>query len=210
MGQSTEELSTQIAGTRENLASDLDALQDRVSPSAIVERRKEAARGRLRSVRDKVMGTAHDTRTTAAAGAGSAVGTAKDSAHGAVGSAQSAVGSARDAASGAADTAQEKFQGAPLAAGLVAFGAGMIIASLFPAAEKETVVAAKVVDTAKEQGQPLVEQAKSVGSDIAQQAGEQAKQAAQEVKDTAQQGAEEVKSHGQSAADSVRSEAQSS
>ena len=44
MGQSTEELSTQIAGTRESLASDLDALQDRVSPSAIVERRKEAAR----------------------------------------------------------------------------------------------------------------------------------------------------------------------
>ena len=48
MGQSTEELTTQIAGTRESLATDLDALQNRVSPSAIVERRKEAARGRGR------------------------------------------------------------------------------------------------------------------------------------------------------------------
>ena len=201
MGQSTEELTTQIAGTRESLADDLDALQDKVSPSAIVERRKQAARSRFRTVRDKVMGTVHDTRTTAAAGTGSAVG-----------SARSAVGSARDtasgAASGAAETAQEKFEGAPLAAGLVAFGAGMIIASLFPAAEKETVAAAKVVDAAKEQAQPLVEHAKSVGSDIAQQAGEQAKQAAQEVKEAAQQGADEVRSEGQSAADSVRSEAQ--
>jgi vacuolar-type H+-ATPase subunit H len=118
------------------------------------------------------------------------------------------VGSARDTASGAAETAQEKFEGAPLAAGLVAFGAGMIIASLFPAAEKETVAASKVVDAAKEHAQPLVEQAKATGADIAQQAGEQARQAAQEVKETAQQGAEQVRSEGQSAAESVRSEAQ--
>ena len=208
MGQSTEELTTQIAGTRESLADDLDALQDKVSPSAIVERRKQAARSRFRTMRDKVMGTVQDTRSTATAGAGSAVGTAKGTAQGAVGSAQSAVGSARDAASSAADTAQEKFEGAPLAAGLVAFGAGMIIASLFPAAEKETVAAAKVVDTAKEQAQPLVEHAKAVGSDIAQQAGEQAKQAVQEVKETAQQGADQVRSEGQSAAESVRSQAQ--
>ena len=34
MGQTTEELNTQIADTRESLASDLDALQDRVSPGA--------------------------------------------------------------------------------------------------------------------------------------------------------------------------------
>ena len=37
MGQSTEELSSEIAGTRRSLATDPDALQDRVSPTAIVE-----------------------------------------------------------------------------------------------------------------------------------------------------------------------------
>ena len=42
MGQSTEELNTQIAGTRDHLAADLDALQDKISPAAIVERRKAA------------------------------------------------------------------------------------------------------------------------------------------------------------------------
>ena len=40
MGQSPEELTSQIEDTRERMASNLDTLQDRVSPSAIVERRK--------------------------------------------------------------------------------------------------------------------------------------------------------------------------
>ena len=42
MGTSTEELSNDIARTRAELSQDVDALQDRVSPSAIMERRKYA------------------------------------------------------------------------------------------------------------------------------------------------------------------------
>jgi hypothetical protein len=38
MGQSTEELTSQIEDTRGRMASDLDALQDKVSPAAIVQR----------------------------------------------------------------------------------------------------------------------------------------------------------------------------
>ena len=44
MGTSTEELSNDIARTRADLEQDLDALQDKVSPSAIMERRKTAVR----------------------------------------------------------------------------------------------------------------------------------------------------------------------
>lgn len=191
MGQSTEELSGSIAETRNTLASDVDALQDRVSPSAIVERRKAAARSRMRKVQQRVMGTVHDARNTTASGMSSASG-----------SAQSAVGSAQD-------KAQEKYDGAPLAAGLVAFGAGMVLASLIPASEKEAVAAGKVVDAAKEQGQPLLDEAKSQAQQVAQQAGQRASEAAQEVKDTATQSAERVQSEGQSAASSVREEARS-
>ena len=46
MGQSTEELKAEIEQTRQSMTTDVDALQDRVSPSAIVERRKQAARSR--------------------------------------------------------------------------------------------------------------------------------------------------------------------
>jgi vacuolar-type H+-ATPase subunit H/uncharacterized protein YjbJ (UPF0337 family) len=191
MGQSTEELSGSIAETRNALASDVDALHDRVSPSAIVQRRKSAAKGRMQQVQQRVMGTVHDARNTTASGMSSATG-----------SAQSAVGSAQD-------KAQEKYDGAPLAAGLVAFGAGMVLASLIPATEKEAVAAGKVVAAAKEHGQPLLEDAKGQAQQVAQQAGQRASDAAQEVKDTATQSAERVRSEGQSAASSVRDEARS-
>ena len=104
MGPSTEELNTEIAQTRQSMTANVDALQDRVSPSAIVERRKQAARSRVQGVRDKVMGTAHGVRSSSAGTAGSAKDSAADAAHGLV------------------SGTQERVEGAPLAAGLVAFG----------------------------------------------------------------------------------------
>ena len=65
MGQSTEELSGDIEETRRSMTTNVDALQDRVSPAAIVERRKEAARGRMQSMRDRVMGSAQSVRSSA-------------------------------------------------------------------------------------------------------------------------------------------------
>ena len=191
MGQSTEELRAEIEQTRQSMTYDVDALQDKVSPSAIVERRKEAARSRARGMRDKVMGTAHSLGSSTSGTAGSTM----DSATGAVGSVKG--------------TAQDKVQGAPLAAGLVAFGAGMIVSALIPASETEAVAAGHVVDAAKEHGQPVVDQAKSVAQDVAEDVKETATQAAAEVKDTAAEGADRVKSEGQSGVDEVRSQAQS-
>ena len=54
MGQSTEELKAEIEQTRQSMTADVDALQDRVSPSAIVERRKQAARSRVLGMRDRL------------------------------------------------------------------------------------------------------------------------------------------------------------
>src|SRR5688572_19948844 len=132
MGQSTEELSQEIAETRRSMSSNVDALQDKVSPSAMVERRKAAARSRLQSARERVMGTARDTGSSAAGVAASA----KDSA-------QETLGSVKDTAQGAASSTQERIEGAPIAAGLVAFGAGVVLSSLIPASDKEARAAAK-------------------------------------------------------------------
>lgn len=200
MGQSTEELSGEIATTRNNLASDLDALHDRVSPSAMVERRKQAARGRLRRMRDRVMGTVHEARSSTASGAASAAGSAQDTMQG-------TMDSARESAQVAASRAQETYEGAPLAAGLVAFGAGMVIASLFPAAEREAVAADKMVGAAKEHGAPLLDEARTQAQQATQQLGDTASQAVQEVKDAAAQGADRVGTEGRSAMESVRNDA---
>jgi uncharacterized protein YjbJ (UPF0337 family) len=185
MGQSTEELSTQIAGTRESLASDLDALQDRVSPSAIVERRKEAARSKVRSVKDKVMGRGHSVASSAGSTGSDAVAGVKGG-----------VGDAKDAAGDA-------IEGSPLAAGLIAFGAGLVIAALIPATDAEQRASKKVVEAA----QPMVDEAKSVGQDVGSSLKESAAGAAQQVKATAQDSMERVQDEGKSSAETVKAEA---
>jgi hypothetical protein len=202
MGQSTEELTSQIEDTRQRMASDLDTLQDRVSPAAIVERRKQAVRGKLASVKDKVMGSAQSAKDSISSTA-SSTGSSVTSAPG------SAVGAASDAASNVASTAQERIEGAPLAAGLVAFGAGVVLASLLPASRVEAEAVHRVVETAKEKGQPLIDEARSAGEEVAANVKQSATEAAQQVKDSAQESAQTVKDEGQSSAESVRDQASS-
>lgn len=191
MGTSTEELSNDIAETRQSMTANVDALQDKVSPSAIVERRKQAARSRVLGARDKVMGTVHQVGSSSSS-----------TSHG-------AVDSVKDTAQGAVSGAQDRVQGAPLAAGLVAFGAGMIVSALIPASEKEAVAAGHVVDAAKEHGQPVMDEAKSMAQEVAQNVKETAVDATQEVKDAAAGGADRVRSEGQSSTDEVTSSVRS-
>ena len=195
MGQSTEELTSQIEDTRGRMASDLDALQDKVSPSAIVQRRKEATRNRISSVRDKVMGSAQ-----------SAGGTVGDKVPSPSGMASSVQGGVQSGVS----SAQDRVQGSPLAAGLVAFGAGLVVASLLPASQREAEAAHRVVETAKDKGQPLLDEAKEAGQQLGQDLKERATEAAQQVKDSAADSAQQVKGEAQSSAESVKSEAKPS
>jgi uncharacterized protein DUF3618 len=190
MGQSAEELTSQIEDTRERMAGNLDTLQDRVSPSAIVERRKQAARDRVASVRDKVMGSAQS---------------AKESVSSAASSASSGVSGTGGSV---ASSAQGQFAGAPLAAGLMAFGAGVVVASLLPATRLEAEAAHRVVETAKEH-QGVLDDAKSAGQEIVSNLKETATDAAAQIKDSAQESAQTVQAEGQSSAQSVKDGASS-
>lgn len=192
MGQNTEELTptpADIEATRSNLTRDIDELTDKVSPARVVDRRKQAAKGRIGSLRDKVMGSA--------SAAGDRVS----------GTTSSATGSVSEGATSALDTLEARAQGNPLAAGLIAFGAGMLISALIPASEKESQAAQRLTEVAKEQGQPLIDEAKSVGQDMAGDLKESATDSAQHLKSTAQESAETVKQEGQSSAKTVKDEA---
>ncbi len=83
-------------------------------------------------------------------------------------------------------------RGAPLAAGLVAFGAGVVLASLLPASRIEAEAAHRVVETAKEQGQPLLDEARAAGEEIVRNLKESATDSARQVKDSAQESAQTV------------------
>lgn len=195
MGQGTEEqLTGQIADTRQDLSRDVDALYDKVSPGRMVERRKEAVRGRLSGFKDSVMGSAGSAGGTAQGAAGSVKDTAANATSAVAGTAQSAVG-----------TIERQTQGAPLAAGMVAFGAGMVISALIPASEKETQAAQRLTEAV--QDSPIVDEAKAVGQEIGDNLKESATQAAQEVKASAQDSAASLKEEGQSSAQTVKEEA---
>lgn len=193
MGTEPEELSTtqaDIEATRADLSRDIDELSDKVSPQRMMQRRRQAARGRLSSMKDKIMGSA-STR----GGAASAGNRVSDSA-------TSAVGSVTETAQGAAGSIQGRTEGNPLAAGLIAFGAGMLISALVPASEKEARAAQRMVETAKDQG--VVDEATSVGKEMGQHFQESATEAAQEVKAAAQDSTQTVTREGRSSAETVK------
>ncbi len=178
MSNSPDVIRADIEQTRRELGSDVDALADKVTPSKIVDRQADKVKGAFGSVRDRIMGVADD--------AGSRV---------------SDVG---DNISDAKDRVVAKAEGNPLAVGLIAFGAGLLFASLIPASAKEKELAADV----KDQAQPLVEKVTDAAKEVGQNLKEPAREAAESVKATATDAVENVKSDAQYAAGEVKGQAQ--
>ncbi|HYH26418.1 MAG TPA: DUF3618 domain-containing protein [Blastococcus sp.] len=216
-----EVIRRQIEDTRRELSYDVDALNEKVNPSRVMDRRVTAAKGRITNLKDKVMGSAHDTTSSAqgmasnAAGsvqgaASNAAGTVQGAASNAAGTVQSAASSAVGAVQQAPDTIVRQAQGNPLAAGLIAFGAGWLVSSLLPATQKEQQLAQQAESALREHKDMLIEPAKQAAQEIGDELKPAAQQAVAEVKSTAQGAAETVKQEGQSAAQDVQGQAQQS
>jgi gas vesicle protein len=177
--QSPEEIRREIEETRSNLGHTLEDIEDRVSPSRIKERRVEAVKGRWQSVRESVMGSAQDTRYAASDRAGDAADTLR----------------------GAPDQALQRARGNPLAAGLIAFGGGMLLASLLPSSDREQDVVQTLRDRYEE---PVKSELQSVGKEAAGRLQGTAQEAVEEVKSTAQEAAQQTRSDAQQSAQNVR------
>jgi len=193
----------QIEDTRANLSYEVDALNEKVNPTRVVDRRVGKAKSTVTGLKDKVFGAAHDTTHHAS-------GTASNVTSNVSGSVQGAASSAVGAVQSAPDTIQRQTQGNPLAAGLIAFGVGWLVSSLLPTSEKEKQLAAQAESAVKEHSQPLVDQAKNVAQEIGDNLKPAAQDAVESVKSTAQDGVQTVKAEGQSAAQDVQGQAQQS
>jgi gas vesicle protein len=192
MGETPEELRGQLASKREDLTRDLEAIGDRVSPGRVVERRQAAVRMRVSDVKDRVMG-AKDV--------------ASDHLHE---SAATTADTMTDAVHRVGDSTRSHTEGSPLAAGMVAFGLGLVAASVFPATRREKQMAAQaqpalegavaqIAPTAKQIANDVRPAAKEAISDI----GDNAKEAAAHVKDEARDAAAEAKESAKAAAQST-------
>jgi gas vesicle protein len=192
MTENPDAIRADIEATRARLGTNVDAVADKVTPSHIVQRQtdrvKENVKDAVFGVKEKVMGAADHT-------AGSV--------HSAGGSAASHLNDAGSAVADAPHQAKVKTQGNPLAAGLIAFGAGLLVSSLIPASQKERE-AAQQLKTAAE---PLAAQVTDAAKDMVQDLKEPAQEALENVKATATDGMQNVKAEGQGAVTDVKDRA---
>ncbi|WP_051855510.1 DUF3618 domain-containing protein [Streptomyces sp. NRRL B-1347] len=88
-----------------------------------------------------------------------------------------------------AGLAHSQTRGSPLAAGAIAFGAGLLTGALFPPTGAETRVGQRVRDHADDIVAPVRETAREASREAGAQLREPAREAAASVKDTAQEAA---------------------
>jgi hypothetical protein len=215
-----DEIRADIEGTRADLSNDVDDLAESVKPKSVAGRQVDKLKDAVGSVKDRVVGSdegdsgALGTVTDKASAAKEAVTdeayTAKDAVADKAYTARDTVGEkaseAGEAVREAPATVKRKAQGNPIAAGVIAFGLGMLVSSLISSSEKER----QAVSQLQENLEPMKEKAAEVARDMGESLKPAAQDAAESVKSTAQEGVESVRQEGQSAAQDVRDQAQQS
>ncbi|HET6860247.1 MAG TPA: DUF3618 domain-containing protein [Streptomyces sp.] len=179
MGPTPDELRHDADQTRTHLARTTDQLVDKVSPPRIARRRAESGRRRLGAVRDRVMGGAQ--HSTSQIGDTMRGGTEQLS----------------QKAQQAPAQIRSQTQGSPFAAGLIAFGTGMLAGALLPASSAEERVGRQIRDHADELVQPAKEAALDSAQQVREEMREPLKEATESVKGTAREAATATKEQGQ-------------
>jgi hypothetical protein len=185
MSENPDAIRADIEATRARLGTNVDAVADKVTPSNIVQRQTDKVRDAVFGVKEKVMGTTDDLTTRA---------------HARTDQAGNALHDAGEAIGDAPHQVKAKTQGNPLAAGLIAFGAGMLLSSLIPASEKEREAA----DALKTAAEPMTTELTEAAKDMAQGLKEPAREAMENVKATATDATQNVKAESQLAAADVK------
>jgi len=188
MSENPDAIRADIEATRARLGTNVDAVADKVTPSHIVQRQTDKVKDAVFGVKEKVMGAADHTASNV---------------HSAGGSAASHLNDAGSAVTDAPHLAKTKTQGNPLAAGLIAFGAGLLVSSLIPASQKEREAA----DALKTAAEPLTTELTDAAQHVAEGLKEPAQAAMENVKATATDAAQNVKGEGQGAVADVKDRA---
>jgi len=118
----------------------------------------------------------------------------------------STVADVADRARETPDVLRRETRGNPLAAGLVAFGAGLIVSTLIPPSEPERQAASAL----QEQLEPVTDRVIETGREVAQQAQSAAQEGLEHVKDTATGATEQLKQGAKTAGQEVTQQARDS
>jgi uncharacterized protein YjbJ (UPF0337 family) len=203
MAEEPDRLRNDIERTRASLTRDVDLLAEKTSP-------RQVARRRWTAVKERVMGSTEDTRYAAREQAHRISDKASDLSGSAARRASDLSDSASEKASAAADKVREapqaaarQTQGNPLAAGIIAFGVGMLTASLMPVTDAERRAGQQLKDHSGD----LTEKVKEAATELKDEVGGTVQQAAGQVRETARDAAQTTKETARSDAQDVRDQA---
>lgn len=160
----------------------------------------QATRGRMDQTLDDIGERAGPGRLTERFKG--AVSNTKDTVMGTAGSAGQGLA---DSAGQATDAVTQRSQGNPVAAGLIAFGAGLLAGSVFPESRTENRLAREVQSRA--QG-PLRDQVKESASTVSDRVGGKVEEASEHLKDEARRAKDDVAADAQQRKDAVQEHAQ--
>jgi gas vesicle protein len=175
VAEEPDRLRQQIEYTRAGLTRDVDRLAEKTSP-------KQVARRRWTSVKEKVMGTTGHATSSVQEKASDLGGSVQEKASHLGDVAGEKAHDAADAVRSAPQAVASQTQGNPIAAGVIAFGVGLLAATLIPVTDAEKRAGQEL----KDRSEPLTDKVKEVASDLKDDVGGTVQEAAGRVKDTAQ------------------------
>jgi uncharacterized protein YjbJ (UPF0337 family) len=142
MDQRTE-LKREIEDRRSEISRTVDQMENRVNPGHVAARQTYRIRRAVTEWRDKIMGS--------------------DQTQGGL---KNVIGEVTDTVSTAPDQVMARTRGNPLAAGVIAFGAGALIASLLPETPAERKLAATLQPGVHEATSRLTEAGRNIADDL--------------------------------------------
>jgi uncharacterized protein YjbJ (UPF0337 family) len=166
MAEEPDRLRQDIESTRASLTRDVDLLADKTSPTRVARRRWTA-------VKERVMGSTEQARHAASDTTSSAMSTVQEKT-------QDAAATVRHAPRAVAGQAQ----GNPIAAGVIAFGVGLLAATLIPVTDSERRAGQQLKDHSGD----LTDQVRDAAGDLRDDLSGTVRQAAGQVKETAREG----------------------
>jgi uncharacterized protein YjbJ (UPF0337 family) len=196
MAEEPDRLKEDIEGTRRSLTRDVDRLADRTSPKRVAQRS-------WTSVKETVMGSSEHAARHASSMKENIQDRASQLSGAAEGKAHDVVDTVRDAPRAVGRQAQ----GSPLAAGIIAFGAGLLAAALIPVSDAERRAGQQL----KENTGDLTDRMKDMAGEMKDEMAGSVRNAMENVKETATDAAHATKdaarSSAQDAADETRAAA---
>jgi ElaB/YqjD/DUF883 family membrane-anchored ribosome-binding protein len=204
VAEEPDRIRNEIEYTRAELAHNVDRLADKTSPGRVARRRWSA-------MKEKVMGSprhAADATSGTADAARSAVATVQDTASRAGERAGTAAQEVTDTVRAAPEMVARQTQGNPIAAGVIAFGVGLLAASLIPTTDVERRAGEQLRDNAGDLTDRVREPLRESATQLKEDMSGTVREAADRVKETARDAAtttkEEAKSSAQYTADETK------